>query len=110
MENLNDLEAFDSECFPTLKSALALDNFTLEDVIKTRPREVFYYDHGKGIWFEQVLYANMAITVLLHSKTPEFAWKDVKRWTFQHAKKISKDEIMEPYFEIWLNEKEKNNG
>uniref|UniRef100_UPI003F572F31 hypothetical protein n=1 Tax=Lactobacillus acidophilus TaxID=1579 RepID=UPI003F572F31 len=101
MGDINDLEAFDFECFPTLKSALALDNCTLEDVIKTRPREVFYYDQNQDGWLEQVLYANMAITVLLHSKLPYFSWEDVEKWTFHHAKKISKDEIIEPYFEVW---------
>lgn len=103
MENINDLEAFDSECFPTLKGALALDNCTLEDVIKTCPREVFYYDQNQDGWLEQVLYANMAITVLLHSKSAYFDWKDVKKWVFHHAKKVSQEDVMNPYFEIWVN-------
>lgn len=103
MDNVNELEAFDFECFPTLNSALALDNFTLEDVIKTRPREVFYYDPNQDGWLEQVLYANMAITVLLHSKLPYFDWKDVKKWVFHHAKKVSQEDIINPYFEIWIN-------
>lgn len=103
MDNFNELEAFDSECFPDLKAQLEIAGWNLEDLLKNSFRVVYFYSNQKHGWYEAISFAGMIIPVLVHSKLPQFDWEDLQNWTFHHAKKISVEDIMEPYFEVWVN-------
>lgn len=103
MEDFNELETYDSECFPNLKTQLALDGWTLEDLLKNSFRAVYFYKAEEKGWYESISYAGMIIAVVVHNQLPQFAWEDVEKWTFHHAKKVSPEDIMEPYFEVWVN-------
>ncbi len=102
MEDLETLQDYDAECFPTLESALELDGLTLKSLLKTRARTVYSYNEEKQVWYEEILYAGLAIPVLVHGKSSYFAWEKVKKWTFHHAKKLGKEDLVESYFEVWV--------
>ena len=101
---MNDFEELDFECFPTLKSALELDGMTLEDLLKSSKRTVYGYSEEKKGWYEEISYAGFLISVLVHGKLPTFTWKGVQNWTFHHAKKLGKEDLVEPYFEVWVKD------
>lgn len=101
---MDDLQELDFECFPTLKSALELDGISLEDVLKLSKRMVYGYSKEKNGWYEEILYAGLLISVLVHGKLPTFAWKDVQKWSFHHAKKLGAEDLAEPYFEVWVKD------
>lgn len=104
MDDLENLQDYDAQCFPTLKSALELDGVSLEDVLKFSKRMVYGYSKEKHGWYEEISYAGLLISVLVHGKLPTFVWKDVQNWTFHHAKKLSAEDVAEPYFEVWVKD------
>lgn len=101
---MNDFEELDFECFPTLKSALELDGMTLEDLLKSSKRVVYGYSKEKHGWYEEISYSGLLLSVLVHGKSSYFTWEKVQKWTFHHAKKLSADDILEPYFEVWVKD------
>jgi hypothetical protein len=104
MNDSENLQDYDAACFPTLKSALELDGISLEDVLKLSKRMVYSYSKEKNGWYEEILYAGLAIPVLVHGKSSYFAWEKVKKWTFHHAKKLGAEDLAEPYFEVWVKD------
>lgn len=97
---MDDLQEYDAECFPDLQTSLKLDGVTLEEMLKKSNYKPFCYSKKKQGWLEWVLYAGLNYLVLLHGKQKHFAWKDVQKWSFHHAKKLG-----DPDFEIWLVDK-----
>lgn len=101
---MDDLQEYDAECFPTLKSALELDGLTLEDVLKNSVRTGYGYNSGKQGWYDEISYAGLIIPVLVHGKSSYFTWEKVQKWTFHHAKKLGAEDVLEPYFEVWVKD------
>lgn len=103
MDFLETLQDYDAQCFPTLKSALELDEMTLEDLLKASHFDPFCYSKKKQGWFEWLLYAGLTYLVLVHGKQKHFAWKDVYKWVFHpNVKKLG-----DPDFEVWMNSNRK---
>lgn len=98
---MDDLQEYDFNCFPTLKSALELDGVTLEEMLKKSSYKPLYYSKEKQGWLEWVSYAGLTYLVLLHGESKQFAWKDVNKWVFYpNVKKVD-----DPDFDIWMKDK-----
>lgn len=102
---MDDLQEYDVECFPPLKSSLELDGLTLEDLLKRFSNQHCEYAFKvKQGWFEEFFYAGLAVTVLMHSKQKEFAWKDISKWVFHpNIKKLGDTD-----FEVWMKDNNLN--
>lgn len=99
-----DVQEYDAECFPTFKSALELDGMTLKELLRSSKRVVYGYSKEKHGWYEEISYSGLLLSVLVHGKSSYFTWEKVQKWTFHHAKKLSADDILEPYFEVWVKD------
>ena len=89
---------------------------SLKDVVETSPIVVYGYSPKFSGWYGDLVFAGIAVTVVLHEKVKSsedaligetVKCNEITKYTFHHAKKVSQDEIVEPWFEIWFNNFEK---
>lgn len=102
MDDLDQLEEYDSACFPDLQTSLKLDELTVEDLLKRfSAQQCDFCSKTKQGWLEQFSYAGLILTALIHGESKQFAWKDVCKWVFYPSIK----KIDDPDFEIWMKDK-----
>ena len=112
----NNLKDYDSECMPTFKTMMQFYGMSLKDVVETSTIVVYGYSPKFSGWYGDLVFAGIAVTVVLHEKVKSsedaligetVKCNEITKYTFHHAKKVSQDEIVEPWFEIWFNNFEK---
>ena len=112
----NELKDYDSECMPTFKSMMKFYGMSLKDVVETSPIVIYGYSTKFSGWYGDLIFAGLAVTAVLHEKGKSSVnpfigktvkCKEISKYTFHHAKKVSQDEILEPWIEIWFKNFEK---
>lgn len=101
-----ELTHLDKDCVPALGFYK-----TTEEIISTCFLKIYEYRQDLGGWYAEYWLKNEGLTVLLRGEVKATLNSriagigHVKKVKFHHAKKVGSQDVVEPWLEIWLDEK-----